>query len=94
MSASSIILLFEIQFFDDCRVALGEVFFEVIDMGLAVSNHAEQTTAGVVVLFVFFEMERQLVDALGQNGDLDLRRASVLGMNTSIFDYFDFLACG
>ena len=43
-------------------------------------------TAGVVVLLVLAQMLVQVVDPMGQNGNLDLGRTGVAGMGRVLFD--------
>ena len=63
-------LFLEIQFLYDRRIAARIILLEVDEMRLAVSDHAEQTTARVVVFLVLLEVVAQLDDALCQKRHL------------------------
>src|SRR5690606_18251294 len=54
---------------------------DVVEQAAAQTDHLEQATTGMVVLGVVAEMLSEVLDPLGENGDLNLRRAgvSVLG---------------
>src|SRR5438034_5702499 len=62
---------------DQRPVALYVLPPEVLEQAAALANHLEQATPGVMVLFVGPEVLGQLLDALGQQGDLNLGRAGV-----------------
>ena len=61
-------------------------------MVLTVSNHAEETAAGVIVLLVLLQMVGKLVDLLGEKSDLNLRRTGVGSMNSRFLDDFRLLS--
>lgn len=63
-------------------------------MRLAVSDHAEKSAAGVVVLAVLAQMAREFLDPLREEGDLNLWRAAVLCVNAGFLDYLGLLSCG
>ena len=55
------------------RVAL----VQVVEQRAALANHLQQTTTRVLIFFVSLEVLGQLLDLLGEDTDLDLRRTSV-----------------
>ena len=69
------------------------ILFEVREVGLAISDHAEESAAGMIVLLVFLEMIAQFDDPLGEKRDLDLRRAGVLGVDGRFLDDLGLLSC-
>ena len=73
-------------------VALVMAALEVIEQAPAPVDHLQQSAAGGVVLLMAFEMAGELSDAFAQDGHLDLRRTSVLGMNTILLDYRSLLS--
>ena len=68
------------------------VFLEIVEMGLAIGDHAEQTATGMIVFAMFAEMAGQFVDFLGQEGDLNFGRTAILVMNAGFLDNLAFLA--
>jgi len=75
---------------DDRAVTLNIGIFEIVEQIAAVADHLQQAAAGVMVLGMDLQMLRQLVDPGGQDGNLDLRRAGVLVMQTVLLDDFGF----
>src|SRR5574343_513020 len=72
-------LLAQAQLLDQCSVTLSVLALQVGQQALALVDHLQQTAAAMVVLGVGLEVRGQLVDAGGQQGDLDFRRAGVVG---------------
>lgn len=64
----------------DLLVLLGLVLLEVREELAALCDFTEQTAAGGVVLAVIFQVVCKETDDFGEQRDLDLRRAGVLGM--------------
>ncbi len=58
---------------DDFFVTGWLFFTKISQVAASLANHFEQTTTRMVILLVPFEMFHQLVDALGQEGNLHLR---------------------
>ena len=65
------------QLFDELLITAVVAVTEVIQKAAAAADHILQATAGAVVFFMDFQMFRQLFDAGGQNGNLDLNGSSV-----------------
>lgn len=63
-------------------------------MCLAISDHPQQSSAGMIVFFVFFEMASEFSYPLRQNSDLDFRRAGIFVVNSSFFYNFRLLSRG
>lgn len=68
---------------DQLLVARRRRAAQIVEQPPALAHDLEQATAGVVVLQVDLEVLGELVDALGQDGDLDLGRSGV-GLVTTI----------
>jgi len=62
---------------NESLVTLRAAATQVIEQTAPPRNHLEQTSAGMMVLGVRFEMHCQLIDALAQDCDLNLWRAGV-----------------
>ena len=67
-------------------VALGIVFFEVVEQAATLADQHEKTTARAMVLLVRFEVLRQLTNALAQQRDLDFGAARIGGMRPVLVD--------
>jgi hypothetical protein len=52
-------------------VSIDILTLKVIEQLATLANHAQQTTTGVVILLVLFEVRGQIVDACGQQRDLN-----------------------
>ena len=77
---------------DDAVIALLVFFAHVLEQRSPCGNHFEQSAARGMVLAVALEMLGKLVDSLGQNRNLDLRRAGVALMNFEVLND-TFLFC-
>jgi hypothetical protein len=79
-------LLADSKFGDDVFVALGVVFFEVVEQATAFADQHQKTAPGRVVLFVRLEVLRQLANTLTQDGDLDLGTAGIADVGAVLVD--------
>ena len=70
-------LLSDVQPLDEIGVALGVFALEVIEQPSSLSYQLQQPPAGMVILCVDLEMLGEVVDALAEERDLNLRRARV-----------------
>ena len=61
----------------DCTVALDVYLLQVVEQVSSVTDHLLQTAAAVEVLLVGLQVCGQVVDAGGQNSDLNLGRTGV-----------------
>src|SRR3954452_14595416 len=74
------------EFRDQRPVALQVVALEVAKDAAALADHLEQAAAGVMVLAVGAQVLGELVDALGEQRDLDLGGAGVLARPAVLAD--------
>ena len=70
-------LLADAELGDDGAVALNVLLREVVEQAAALADHLVHAETAVVVLRVLLQMLGELADALGEDGDLDLRRTGV-----------------
>ena len=80
-------LLSDAQLGDNGAVALDVLGHQIVQHLAALTDHLQQAAAGVVVLLVDLQVLGQLVDAGGQNGDLDLGGAGVSGVSAVGLDH-------
>ena len=66
------ILLTDTQLGDQSTVTVDILLCQIVQHLAALTNHHQQTTAGVVVMLVHAQVIGQLVDASGQDSDLNL----------------------
>ena len=84
-------LLSDAELCDAGSVTLDVLLGEVVEQVAALTDHFEKAAAGMVVLLVDLEVFGELVDALGENGDLNLRRTGVGLMGAVCLDNCLFL---
>src|SRR5206468_12586719 len=65
------------EFLDQLQVALRIPVFEIVQEASAGSDLLEQTVAGMMIFGVRIEMACQVLDAVAQDGDMELRRRRV-----------------
>ena len=70
-------LLSDAELFDDCAVTLNIHLHQVVQKVSSVTNHLEKTATAVVILVVHLEMLCEVVDAVCEKRDLNLRRSCV-----------------
>ena len=70
-------LLSDVQLLDDRTIALNVNLLQITQQVSSVTNHLGQTATAVVVVGVALEVLGQVVDAVGQNSDLNLGRTGV-----------------
>ena len=85
-------LLTDAQLSDQSTVTVDVLLCQVVQHGTALTNHHQQTTAGVVVVLVGTQVLGQLVDASGQDSDLDLGRTGVALVGSVSQDNFSLLS--
>src|SRR5439155_26591056 len=81
----------EAQARDERPVALDVLAPQVVQQPPAAPDHLQQAAPGVVVLLVRLQVLREVGDALGENGDLDLGRAGIGVAATVLLDDLGFL---
>jgi hypothetical protein len=62
---------------DDGSVTLDVVLLDVIEHATPATDHGQQTTAAVIVLLVRLQVAREVVDALGKDGNLHFGRTRI-----------------
>ncbi len=73
------------ELLDQRAVARLALALEVVEQRTTLRDHLEQATTGVVVLGVRLEVAGQVVDALGEDRDLDFRLAGVVRLGGMLF---------
>lgn len=84
------LLLSDAELCDAGSVTLDVLVHEVIEQTAALTDHKKQAVAAVVILLVNLQMLGELIDALGQDGNLHLGRTGVgfmgaVGLNNDLF---------
>jgi len=64
---------------------------KIIEETPALADHQQQSTTGAVVLLVLLQVIRELVDPLGQQRDLHIRRAGISLVQSEVLDELRFL---
>src|SRR5262249_52859542 len=80
-------LLADAQPFDELAVPRGILRLQVVEEPPALADQLEQAAPRMVVFLVGLEMLGQVLDALGQERHLDLRRARVAIVGTEPLDH-------
>ena len=73
----SLRLLTDTESRDDGTVSLDVDLDEIVEQRTALTDHLEEAAAGVMILLVDLEVLCQVVDALGQQRDLNLGRTCI-----------------
>ena len=83
------------EFADDRVILVDIAMTQIIEKLPTTRDQLEQALARIIILLVYLEMLRQLVDALRKQCDLHLRRTRVRSMRFVVGDYllFKFCAC-
>ena len=87
-------LLSDVQLLDDRTVAFNVNLLEVAQQVSSVADHLGQAATAVVVVMVVLEVLGQIVDAVGQNGDLNLGRTCVTLVDRILLDDCLFFLSG
>ena len=85
-------LLVEIQSLENLLVTFRLVHLEIREEFTAACDHRQESTASGIILLVFLQVLRHVVNLLCENTDLDLRRTGVLGVGLEFSN--DFLLIG
>jgi hypothetical protein len=80
------VLVTEPQFLNQLAVSLDISPPQIVQQSATLAYHLQEAAATVVILAVFTEMIREVVDALGQDRDLNLGRPSVCLMGTVLLN--------
>ena len=87
-------LFAQAQALDELGIAVRVLVLEVVQQAAAAADHLEQAAAGVVILGVGLEMAGEIVDAGGQQGDLDFRGSGIGGGALVILEDLGLLGGG
>ncbi len=71
---------------DQRLVALFVAAFDIVEKLATLRNKLQQAAARMIILHVRLEMLCEIGDALGEDGDLNFRRAGVTGLGCKILD--------
>jgi hypothetical protein len=85
------ILFLEFQFVDKLFVTRFIFAFQVAKQSAAIADHLQQTTAGMVILFVGLQMTGNLFDLSGKDSDLHFWGTSVILMRLELANQGVFL---
>ena len=80
------LLLAEAESLNDRLVALGVVFFEVVEQATSLADQHEKTAARAMVFQVRFEVVRQLTNAFAQQSDLDFWATRIGGVRSVLIN--------
>ena len=80
------VLVPQSQFLDELPVSVDIRALHVVEEATASSDHLEQATTAVVVLLVGAEMIVQIVDAIGEDRDLNAGGPAVRLVRAVLFD--------
>ena len=83
-------LLAKLQLPGERLVTVRVRVLEIVQQTPALADHFEQTPPRTVVLQVFLKVLGQMVDALRQQGDLNIRRSGVALVNPKFLNHFRF----
>ena len=68
----------QVEFLQKGMITLGFGAVEVVQQAATTTDHGEETPTGGEVLDRILEMRGEMVDSLGQKGDLDVGRTGIL----------------
>lgn len=74
----------QLQFLRDRLIAVQIYGLQVFEQAAALADHHQQPAARAVILFVRLQMFGQMVDPLGQQRNLHVRRTRVLAMQLKL----------
>jgi hypothetical protein len=80
------LLFAEAESLNDRLVALGIVFFEVVEQAATLADQHEKTAARTVIFQVRFEVVRQLTNPFAQQSDLDFWTARIGGVRSVLIN--------
>jgi len=80
------LLFAEAESLNNRLVALGIVFFEVVEQAATLADQQEKTAARTVIFQVRFEVVRQLTNPFAQQSDLDFWTARIGGVRSVLIN--------
>jgi hypothetical protein len=84
-------LVTETQLLDELAIRLDVRSPQIIQQSAALAYHFQEATATVMVLAMLAEMIREVIDALGQYRNLDLRRTGIAFVRPVLLDRSRFI---
>ena len=85
------ILLTDTQLGDQSTITVDVLLCQIVQHAAALTDHHQQTTAGVVVVLVGAQVLGQLVDASGQDSDLNLGGTGIAFVSSVLQDNLGLL---
>ena len=85
------LLLTDTESCNDRTISFNVLLLEVCQKIAAMTDHFEQSAAGMMILLVDLQMLVELVDAVGLNGDLHFGRTGIAFVSGILFDDSCFL---
>jgi hypothetical protein len=79
------------ELLDEAFVTADVFSLDIFEEPFPLTDHLHQTGPGMVILLVGGEMLDKEVDPFGQQGDLDLRGARILGVSLVLLDDLRFV---
>lgn len=79
-------LLAQLELLRECEIAVVIRGLQVIQQPAALADHDQQAAARAVILEIGLEMAGEVIDALGEQGNLHVGGAGVLGVNLVVGD--------
>src|SRR6266702_507932 len=81
-------LMAQAEFRDQSTIAVRAFLAEICKQPSALTNHHEQAAARMEIMLMDFKVFRELIDAPGQDRDLDFWRSCISFVNAGIFNDF------
>jgi hypothetical protein len=86
-STSFSFLFAQLQAADQLAVAVDVFFSQVAEQFSALAHKLEQSVSGMKVMLVLFKMFGEILDPVGQQGDLDLRGSGIVFMLLELLNH-------
>jgi hypothetical protein len=86
-STSFSFLFAQLQAADQLAVAVDIFFSQVAEQFSALAHKLEQSVSGMKVMLVLFKMFGEILDPVGQQGDLDLRGSGIVFMLLELLNH-------
>ena len=81
-------LLAELELLGDGQIPVVGGALEVVEQPAALADHDQKTTPGAVILLVGLKVLGQVIDTLGEQGDLHVGRTGILRVDLVVGDNF------
>ena len=86
------LLFIEVELLHYRRIAARIILLQIVQMCLAVGDHAQKAAAGGIIFSMLAEMPGQLIYPFCQKGDLNLGRAAIFLVDASFLDDLGLLS--